>query len=64
MSRSYHTIPGRGKQNARKLGGFSAAIRRYRVFHVVNHERMEVQILAFGIKDRNRLFVGGEEIKL
>ena len=37
---------------------------RFRVFYTVSHERHEVQILAIGTKQRNRLVIGGEEIKL
>jgi hypothetical protein len=37
---------------------------RFRVFHAVSHERREVQILAIGAKQGNRLMVGGEEIRL
>ena len=37
---------------------------RFRVFYTVSHQRPEVQILAIGAKERNRLLVGGEEIKL
>jgi hypothetical protein len=37
---------------------------RFRVFYVVSHERREVQILAIGTKERNRLMIGREEIKL
>ncbi len=37
---------------------------RFRVFYAVNHERHEVEILAIGIKERNRLWIAGEEIKL
>jgi mRNA-degrading endonuclease RelE of RelBE toxin-antitoxin system len=37
---------------------------RFRVFYVVSHERREVQILAIGTKEGNRLLIGGEEIKL
>ena len=37
---------------------------RFRVFYAVSQERHEVQILAIGTKERNRLIVGGEEIKL
>lgn len=37
---------------------------RFRVFYDVNHERQEVEILAVGTKEGNRLMVGGEEIKL
>ena len=34
---------------------------RFRVFYEVNAEQREVRILAVGVKDRNRLFIGGEE---
>ena len=37
---------------------------RFRVFYAVSHERREVQILAIGTKERNRLMIGREEIKL
>jgi mRNA-degrading endonuclease RelE of RelBE toxin-antitoxin system len=37
---------------------------RFRVFYAVSHERREVQILAIGTKERNRLIIGREEIKL
>ncbi len=37
---------------------------RFRVFCAVSHERHEVQMLAIGAKERNRLIVGAEEIKL
>ena len=37
---------------------------RFRVFFAVSHERREVQILAIGTKERNRLLIGREEIKL
>jgi hypothetical protein len=37
---------------------------QFRVLYVVNPERQEVLILAVGVKDRNRLIVGGEEVKL
>jgi mRNA-degrading endonuclease RelE of RelBE toxin-antitoxin system len=36
---------------------------RFRVFCAVSHERREVQILAIGTKERNRLIVGREEIR-
>jgi hypothetical protein len=36
---------------------------RFRVFYQVNAERQEVRILAVGVKDRNRLFIGGEEFE-
>ncbi len=35
----------------------------FHVFYAVSHERQEVQILAIGTKERNRLMIGGEEIK-
>jgi len=37
---------------------------RFRVFYAVSHERHEVQILAIGTKQRNRLRIAREEIKL
>ena len=37
---------------------------RFRVFYAVSHERREVQVLAIGTKERNRLLIGREEIKL
>ena len=36
----------------------------FRVLYVVDLERQEVQILAIGVKDRNRLIVAGEEVEL
>jgi mRNA-degrading endonuclease RelE of RelBE toxin-antitoxin system len=37
---------------------------RFRVFCIVDRERREVRILAIGIKNRNRLVVGGEEVEI
>jgi|SRR5579862_985401 len=37
---------------------------RFCVFYAVSHERREVQILAIGVKRRNRLTIGREEIEL
>jgi len=37
---------------------------QFRVLYAVNLERQEVLILAVGVKDRNRLIVGGEEVNL
>lgn len=34
---------------------------RFRVFYEVDSEAREVQVLAIGVKDRNRLLIGGEE---
>ncbi|HVC92492.1 MAG TPA: hypothetical protein VND64_02325 [Pirellulales bacterium] len=36
---------------------------RFRVFYQVKTETREVQVLAIGVKDRNRLYFGGEEFK-
>jgi len=36
----------------------------FRVFYEVDTKHREVNILAVGIKEGNRLFVGGEEIRL
>jgi len=37
---------------------------RFRVFYEVDTKHREVNILAVGIKEGNRLFVGGEEVIL
>ena len=34
---------------------------RFRVFYEVDSEARAVQVLAIGVKDRSRLFIGGEE---
>jgi hypothetical protein len=36
---------------------------RFRVFYQVNAERREVRVLAVGVKDRSRLFIGTEEFE-
>jgi hypothetical protein len=36
---------------------------RFRVFYQVNAETREVRVLAVGVKDRNRLLIGGEEFE-
>ena len=36
----------------------------FRVFYSVYTERSEVHILAVGIKQRERLFIGGKEVEL
>jgi hypothetical protein len=36
---------------------------RFRVFYRVEYERSKVRVLAIGVKDRNRLYFGGEEFK-
>jgi hypothetical protein len=38
--------------------------KRFRVFYRVHLERQEVRILAIGVKERNRLLIGGCEVKL
>jgi mRNA-degrading endonuclease RelE of RelBE toxin-antitoxin system len=37
---------------------------RFRVFYEVDVGSKEVRILAVGVKDRNRLLIGGQEIEL
>ena len=34
---------------------------RFRVFYHVHADKHEVRVLAVGLKDRNRLLIGGEE---
>ncbi len=37
---------------------------RFRVFYEIDHEAHAVNILAVGVKQKNRLRIGGEEIRL
>lgn len=37
---------------------------RFRVFYTIDRDQGDVCILAIGVKERNRLFVGGEEVEL
>jgi hypothetical protein len=37
---------------------------RFRIFYTVSREHWEVQILAIGVKDRDRLRIGKTEIAL
>jgi mRNA-degrading endonuclease RelE of RelBE toxin-antitoxin system len=37
---------------------------RFRVLYEVDAEGRAVQILAIGVKQRNQLFIGGEEVEL
>jgi mRNA-degrading endonuclease RelE of RelBE toxin-antitoxin system len=37
---------------------------QFRVLYALDVEHQEVQILAIGLKERNRLLVGGEEVEL
>ena len=37
---------------------------RFRVFYRVDAEQRQVRILGIGVKERNRVFLGGEEVKL
>ena len=36
----------------------------FRIFYAVDKERYEVRVTAIGMKEGNRLFIGGEEIKI
>jgi hypothetical protein len=38
--------------------------RQFRVFYQIDPENLQVRIVAIGVKDRNRLLVGGEEVTL
>src|SRR5262249_34328510 len=37
---------------------------RFRVFYNIDAEGREVEILAIGVKERSRLFIGGEEMEI
>ena len=43
---------------------FELRIAELRVYYEVDEERRVVEIRAVGIKDRDRVFIGGEEIDL
>lgn len=36
---------------------------RFRVFYSIDADDREVQVLAVGVKERNRLLIGGEEVE-
>jgi hypothetical protein len=36
---------------------------RFRVFYQIDAESRKVRVLAVGVKDRNRLLIGGEEVE-
>jgi hypothetical protein len=40
------------------------AIGRLRVFYNIDSEAGTVEIVAIGVKERNRLLIGGEEVEL
>jgi len=37
---------------------------QFRVFYEIDREKREVYVLAIGVKERDRLFIGGEEVEL
>jgi len=37
---------------------------RFRVFYEIDRENRKVSILAIGVKERDRLLIGGEEVQL
>ena len=37
---------------------------RFRVFYEIDRKNRTVSILAIGVKERDRLFIGGEEVQL
>jgi mRNA-degrading endonuclease RelE of RelBE toxin-antitoxin system len=36
---------------------------RFRVFYQVDNDTLKVRVLAIGVKDRNKLLIGGEEFE-
>ena len=46
------------------LARFALRVAELRVYYEVDEERRVVEIRAVGIKDRDRVFIGGEEIDL
>jgi hypothetical protein len=37
---------------------------RFRVFYQIDHDQRQVRVVAIGVKDRNRLLIGGQEVTL
>jgi mRNA-degrading endonuclease RelE of RelBE toxin-antitoxin system len=37
---------------------------RFRIFYRVDPEQRQVRVLAIAVKERNRVFIAGEEVKL
>jgi hypothetical protein len=37
---------------------------RFRVFYEIDRESRKIYLLAIGVKERNRLLIGGEEVEL
>jgi mRNA-degrading endonuclease RelE of RelBE toxin-antitoxin system len=37
---------------------------RFRVFYQIDHDQRAVRVVAIGVKDRNRLLIGGQEVTL
>jgi hypothetical protein len=37
---------------------------RFRVFYRVDIEQGQIRILAIAVKERNRLYIAGEEVKM
>jgi mRNA-degrading endonuclease RelE of RelBE toxin-antitoxin system len=61
----------RNRKPLRQPGAFGATWElrlgphnRFRVLYAVDHESREVQVQAIGVKESNRLTVGGEEVEL
>ena len=46
------------------MARFARRVAELRVYYEVDEERRVVEIRAVGIKDRDRVFIGGEEIDL
>ncbi len=46
------------------LATWELRLGQLRVFYDVNHQELAVQVLAVGVKEHNRLRIGGEEIQL
>jgi mRNA-degrading endonuclease RelE of RelBE toxin-antitoxin system len=46
------------------LADWELRIGRYRVFYDVDVANRVVRILAVGVKERNRLLIGGQEVLL
>ena len=61
--------PDRPKRNPKllrenPLATWELRVQNLRVFYNINEADDAVEIIAIGVKEHNRLFIGGEEIEL
>lgn len=59
-----HETRNRKPMRPNPMATWELRIGKFRVYYAVNEGRKIVEIRAIGIKERNRVIIGGEEIRL